>query len=336
MARFHWWSFLVNEEGQPIEGADISIYLAGTNEPAYIFEDEFSGAPNNTLPQITSQENGYFEFWVPDVDEIQGYSPLQKFKIYWEKVGITEGWIDYVDIFPPIIPVNELDTDPTKIKAVSNLLAHNWEQHRLDTSHVVHGIDEVNEDIQNDIIRNKLISNDLAYQWDGHTSSLVNDTSTHQPSGTYPHNIKPLDLTQDTPDDQYQYNRVPSWYQGNLWNEHVESDYNETPHGIEEVNENDSDETKNKLVSNDLIRQLYYQHARVKRFNIYATDWFINGDGDYQVNIEHDLEEEFPLVQTWALYDKEVLYISNIISIDAWNTKLINNIELDLKVIISS
>jgi hypothetical protein len=34
------------------------------------------------------------------------------------------------------------------------------------------------------------------------------------------------------------------------WEDHKDLDYNETPHGIELVDETDTDATKNKLVSN--------------------------------------------------------------------------------------
>ena len=336
MARYHWWSFLLNEEGQPIEGASISVYLAGTETPAFIFQDEFSGIPNNTAPQVTSQENGYFEFWIPDVDEPSGYDPTQKFKIYWEKVGITKGYVDYVDVFPPTIPVNELDDNKSKTKTVSNFLANLWETHRLDTSHVVHGIEEVNEDNKDDVEKNKLISSFLAYKWDGHVDSQVNDVSTFKSENAYPHNIKQLDLSQAIPDDQYEYNRVISFIQGKKWDIHVNKNYNESPHNIEQVDETDSDETRNKLVSNELLRFLYSQSTITKRFDIFSSDWFTNSDGKYQVNIQHNLNEDFPLVQVWDLYSKEILNVEDIGSIDAWNIKLINNLQLDLKVIISS
>jgi hypothetical protein len=114
---------LLNKEGQPIENADVSIYLAGTNTDATVFLDEFSSSSVSTSPQVITNENGYFEFWLPDPNSSSGYSITQKFKIYWDKTGIETGYIDYVDIYPTSSPVNETDSDEVKDKSISNLLA---------------------------------------------------------------------------------------------------------------------------------------------------------------------------------------------------------------------
>jgi len=110
--RVHYWSFLLNEEGQPIENAEIWIYLAGSNSKAadlYSSEDgvynttpyqlTFNSKENGTTSEIIKTDaNGYFEFWIGDASEPNGYTTAQKFKIKWYKSGITEGEIDNINI----------------------------------------------------------------------------------------------------------------------------------------------------------------------------------------------------------------------------------------------
>ncbi len=100
MARVHYWQFLLNEEGIPVPAADITIYLANTESPAYVYTAESGGTATLTVPQATTDSNGYFEFWIGDSDETTGYSVPQKFKIAWDKTGVAEGWIDNLDILP--------------------------------------------------------------------------------------------------------------------------------------------------------------------------------------------------------------------------------------------
>ena len=101
MARNHYWQYLLNEEGQPIEDADITVTLAGTSTAAYVFEAESGGVATIT-PGITTSSTGYFEFWIGDSRETNGYAKTQKFKIQWAKTGISTQNIDNVDVFPNI------------------------------------------------------------------------------------------------------------------------------------------------------------------------------------------------------------------------------------------
>jgi len=101
MARVHFWSYLIDEEGIPIQGADINVYLSETTSPAMVYLSETTTTVTNTLPQTTTNHEGFFEFWIGDINEPAGYSVPQKFKITWEKTGVAEGYIEYVDILPP-------------------------------------------------------------------------------------------------------------------------------------------------------------------------------------------------------------------------------------------
>jgi hypothetical protein len=99
MARAHYWQYITNNEGQPLDEALISVYEAGGTTPAYVFSSEDGGVASNSTPQTTSDEDGFFEFWIGDNTETYGYPPGQKFKLSWSKTGvITPGEIDNIDI----------------------------------------------------------------------------------------------------------------------------------------------------------------------------------------------------------------------------------------------
>jgi hypothetical protein len=101
MARSHYWQFLLNNEGNPIKNADIYIYESGSETSAYIYGSENGGVASNTTPHLRSNSLGYFEFWIADKNENNGYLPATKFKIAWSKPGIASGYIDFIDIFSP-------------------------------------------------------------------------------------------------------------------------------------------------------------------------------------------------------------------------------------------
>jgi hypothetical protein len=139
MARTHFWHYLQNEEGQPVNGAEISVYLANSSTPAWVYKSESGAAPpDNTPPQVTTTSDGYFEFWIGDGLESQGYTG-QKFKIAWSKPGIIDdGYVDYVEIALATAEVDELDTDVTKNKTVSNALAKSWnERAQILVTHII-------------------------------------------------------------------------------------------------------------------------------------------------------------------------------------------------------
>jgi hypothetical protein len=113
--RFHYWSFLLDEEGQPIENASIWVYLAGTSTPAELYPSEngnyqtdplistFQSYENgdeseSNIEIIKTDENGFFEFWLGNINETNGYETEQKFKVNWYKAGVAEGEIDYLSI----------------------------------------------------------------------------------------------------------------------------------------------------------------------------------------------------------------------------------------------
>ena len=175
MARKHYWQFLVTDEGNPIENAQISIYTAGTEDPVYVFTDEVGAGFASTAPQTVTSRKGYFEFWIADENEANGYPLSTKFKIAWSAAGVSDGYIDYIDVFSTSwAPVDETDPDPLKNKAVSNFLAKGWEDHKdavlpFQTPHGLSFLVETDTDID----KNKVISNYQGFIWDYHTKRYI-------------------------------------------------------------------------------------------------------------------------------------------------------------------
>jgi hypothetical protein len=310
MSRIHWWSFLVNEEGQPINNADISIYLAGTTVPAKIFLDEFSTESEDSIPQLKSSKNGYFEFWIPDVTS-DIYTSGQKFKIEWDKAGLEYGYIDFVDIYPSYYPVDENKSDTKKDKTVSNELAQRWESHALDDSHVIHGIEEITfEDLNT--IRNRTISNKDGFEWEKHTNSIFTTegtsgqtfiTGTHATSADFPHDIHPWNPSENielTDSNYWIKNRLISHHYGTKWNNHVEN--------------------------GELHHNSYHE-------SISSTDWSPSG-ANYIFDVIHQLNEPYPMIQMWNTDTKLQQDPVSIKSLSSSGSRIENDSEINAKVII--
>jgi len=133
MARKHYYKWLVNQEGQPISNADVYVYLAETSLTVVLYTSENGIDVISTTPQLTTNNLGYFEFWIGDANDTYGYDRDQKFKIKWIRDGVEESYIDNISIFDTDIEeVDETDTETTgdslfKNKLVSNYLARKWD-----------------------------------------------------------------------------------------------------------------------------------------------------------------------------------------------------------------
>lgn len=202
MARYHYWQYLVNREGQPINNANISIYEAGTTTDATVYTSEFGSDTVSVSPHLTTNQLGYFEFWIGDPDETSGYELGKKFKIKWDRSGISSGYIDYINIFPAFEEIDETDNlDSSKNKLLSNVLAYGWENHKdfnvLTDGFPIHGITYVNT-TSSDNQFNKLISNNLGKGWEDHKNYTFT-TSTTATSGDEAHGLAPVVLGDDDP-----------------------------------------------------------------------------------------------------------------------------------------
>ena len=168
MSRIHYWQYIVDEEGRPLENVDIRFYLSDNpTEEADIFTHASLGAPTSTSDaNIKTDGNGFFEFWIGDeFENVGGYVSTQKFKLTWQRAGILIGSISNIDVFPPVLKVDETDnsssTKNVKNKLVSNALAYKWNTHvdaNIDSN--PHNFTPV-DNTKTDEIYNKLVSNSL-------------------------------------------------------------------------------------------------------------------------------------------------------------------------------
>jgi len=99
MARAHFWTHLLDENGNPRRYAEIYVYTAGSTSPAYVYLEEVGGVAQNSVPQLKADRNGRVSFWIGDVTEDNGYPMTQKFKMVWVK-GEDSGEIDYINVLP--------------------------------------------------------------------------------------------------------------------------------------------------------------------------------------------------------------------------------------------
>jgi hypothetical protein len=315
MARYHQFGFIVNEAGEPIENAEITVYEAGSDVIANLYYDEFGTSNSVTTPglsagpQLSTLSNGYYEYWIGDIYEPYGYVNEQKFKLTWVRVGVASGMIDYINVFPlgpqayPIALTDCVSPSIVKNKLISDYFACKWDTH-VDSEVVedgdfysVHGLYFVNVD-ELDNIPNKIINNYLGWHWDKHRLSTVQDFN---PSAGRPHNI-------------------------------------------EEVNPLDGDNTlRNKLVSN---RDLYYIHSRITDLNVYInnadivlqrqiddilvltdnsmsglwtiyTDYWISGiNNQYYYDIVHNFDLYYPLVYCWDIGTNKVIQPAEVFFVD--------------------
>lgn len=188
--RYHFWQFLIDEEGRPIKNAAISVYEAGTDVPLFVYFNETGPDGTNIVPHLYTDNSGLFQFWVGDESEEEGYLSTTKIKIKWSKMGMFEGQIDHINIFPSYEPVNVLSSDGNRNKLVSNLLAKGWEDHVKLNNHIIHGINEVNL-TSTTAIRNKLVSNFLGKGWEDHKNATWLDI---------PHGIQLLNINEPMDD----------------------------------------------------------------------------------------------------------------------------------------
>lgn len=307
MARYHWWGFIVNEAGEPIENAEITVKVANSDVLADIYYDEFgnaNSADNPALsagPQLSTLSNGYYEFWIGDVTQPYGYSNDTKFKLEWIRLGVAYGEIDYINVFPlgpQTYPVSLTDcTNPSKTfdKLISDYLACKWDIHVesevvLDSGEFssVHGlefitINQFGEVTGMDEVPNKIFSNYYAWHWDWHRLSTVQD---YHPSAGRPHNMAEVDPYDGS--DSLRNKLVSNL---DLFNLHT-ADNNLRVY-VDDADINLQSQIDNLSWTTDQSRSGWW-----KLFN---TDW-IEGDYDqWYVDIHHDMNIYYPLV---LVYDE--------------------------------
>ena len=258
--RYHYWQFLVNQEGQPINLANITVYEAGTNDLVSVYTNEFTGDVVSTAPHAITNGAGFFEFWIGDEEEQFGYPRGTKFKIVWNREGISSGSIDWIDIFPLLEGVDENDSlSEYKNKLLSNALAYKWNHHVnasvLEDGFPLHGLMPVNIESP-DTSFNKILSDAIAKKWEDHTEyAFMSAQSLANPENV--HNLQPINVASQ---DEV-YNKLLNNAIAKTWEDHKNFDYSTMStsasggsHGIEPIDLESSSGVINKLISNDLGR----------------------------------------------------------------------------------
>lgn len=167
MARIHYWQYIVNEDGEPVENAVIRFYLADSTTEAEVFLHSTAGTTTTTsVADLKTNSDGFFEVWFGDeFENTGGYEASQKFKLTWSKAGIASGFIEKIDIFPTVFQVDETDNisedRSIRNKLISNELAFSWEGHiSMNATEGPHNFAAVDYN-DTDTTYNKLVSNNL-------------------------------------------------------------------------------------------------------------------------------------------------------------------------------
>lgn len=297
MARIHYWQFLINNEGQPIPDANITVYEAGTSTPAYIFTSEFGQQAINTTNQVSTNNKGFFEFWVADSEETFGYPPSQKFRISWAKTGVESGFVDWVDILKFVsYPVDQTDAaNIKKDKLVSNALAYGWESHknRQVETQVVHGLQPVDANDSNAVF-NKVVSNktlnDIILSVVGKVES--DGTTIITSPLSYENTVLPGDFS----------------LKSLVSKEYVDDE-----------------------ISALVLSGQFNPYTTV----VAPVDWSLSGDGSgYFVTITHNLSLTYPTVTLWTLSTGtyEVVTPSRIQGIDGNTTRIYYTSNIDMHI----
>lgn len=333
MARRHYWQFLVTDEGNPIENAEISIYIAGTTDPAYVYTDEFGPAGTSSDPQVRTSRKGYYEFWIADKQEPNGYFLETKFKLAWAAVGVQTGYIDYVDVFSTsVAEIDITDTNEFKNKAVSNYLGKGWEEHKNSIIYEnnimqIHGIGAVDESQSDDTLSentkmNRLVSNILANNWESHANTFYDigwgwaytiAGGAIEAAPENPHGIELVDITSDS----IERNVLVSNSLVKGWEDHRNDT---TVSSVEhpQFSHLTGDRPYTALVGyvdstivgaageNDFITAGYFDAKQFGQL-ILSTDWIDNGDGTYRYSITHGLSVDYPAVILWEVSSNSVV-----------------------------
>lgn len=326
--RYHFWQFLINQEGQPINDAEISIYLAGTTTPARIYTGEITSNVVNVAPQVLTNANGYFEFWIGDEEESLGYTRGTKFKIAWNRAGIASGIVDNVDVFQTMEGVNESDPDSVyKNKLISNALAYKFNSHSehnvLDDGFPIHGLMMV-DTTSNDNVYNRVISNRLGYQWESHKNYIFESLSPSELENSA-HDLQPVNVMSN----DGIYNKLISNANGYEWENHKiytftsesESLSGTGAHGLEPVNFQTIEEDHGvykRIVSNKIIYDIYNSTLT---YSI-TGGWTDEGGGVYSYNIIHNMNCDFPSVTCWNINTRKIYTPLEVESIDENTLKI--------------
>lgn len=174
MARIDYWQYLLDDQGRPLQYAEVRVYLAGTLTEADIYLDAtFGSVTKSSDADLKTDKYGFVQFWIGDRWEVEGgYNVDQQFKVRWYNTIDSEyEQIDNLYVFTPVKPIDTSDTiegnprNRDRNKVISNTQGYDWDTHTDSTlpSGNPHGIAPVTWfDLGS--LQSKVISNKLGYQ----------------------------------------------------------------------------------------------------------------------------------------------------------------------------
>jgi len=158
MSKVRQWLYLKDEEGVPLEDANMHLYLTGTETDATIFSDSVGTLLDQST--WTTGTSGFFDFYIGNEWSPSGYDASQYFDLAWSKSS-RSGMIEGIQLFPFLYSVDETDTEDDKNKLLSNQLAYKFDQHADETYLIEpHDIAPVDTNLE-DVTNNKVVSNSL-------------------------------------------------------------------------------------------------------------------------------------------------------------------------------
>ena len=134
LSRIHFWHYVLNSEGGPIQNAEIRIYLNDDpTKEANIFLTETSSVfTTSSVAELKTNSDGFFEVWFGSEFEDGGYDHKQEFRLEWYKAGISPGVIQAINPWPNTFSWNNINSGVDlnhKNKFVSDFLANKWWTH---------------------------------------------------------------------------------------------------------------------------------------------------------------------------------------------------------------
>lgn len=92
----YYSQYVLNEEGQPVSGAMITVKKTSDDSDVILY------TPSVSADFVLSNNTGKFEFWIANIQDTEriGYKPSELFDIYVEVNGITTTINNVIMAFP--------------------------------------------------------------------------------------------------------------------------------------------------------------------------------------------------------------------------------------------
>jgi len=184
--RIHFWHYVLNEGGQPIQNAEIRLYLQSSpTTEAEIYTSPIAVTSTTcSLADIKTDNDGYFEFWLEGEGGEGGYAHATEFILEWYKAGTAPGYIYNYNPWPNALVWRDKNIGADvnyENKFISNYLAEKWFGHAnaivpSASPHDLHPVDYqsgCDDNTYNKVVSNKFIYDIQVGAADGETFNLT-------------------------------------------------------------------------------------------------------------------------------------------------------------------